>query len=124
MSMCTSRTASRGRRSTRRISTTRRAGWRGLSTSRSRRTPRCRGWRCDSHPLTARAEGGDLLLDASTHDVRVDQDVTLELYDRAAPGGVRFATAEQDGARYLMLRYRPELPAEGRRQRRDWVFLF
>ncbi|MGH7221974.1 MAG: hypothetical protein ACRELF_01970, partial [Gemmataceae bacterium] len=37
---------------------------------------------------------------------------------------VRFSTATQDGYRYLMLRYRPELPGAAKRQRRDWVFLF
>src|SRR5947199_10339394 len=31
---------------------------------------------------------------------------------------------EQDGAKYLMLRYRPDLPMQPQRRRRDWVFLF
>src|SRR5262249_54715421 len=36
----------------------------------------------------------------------------------------RFATAEHEQARYLMVRYRPELGGEARPSRRDWVFLF
>src|SRR5262249_13800132 len=35
----------------------------------------------------------------------------------------RFATAEHDGARYLMVRYRPALAGAARPERRDWVFL-
>src|SRR5262249_14987975 len=35
----------------------------------------------------------------------------------------RFSSFAQDGAEYLLVRYRPELKVEGTRQRRDWVFL-
>src|SRR5258708_1114597 len=31
---------------------------------------------------------------------------------------------EQGGAKYLLLRYRPDMPVQPHRQRRDWVFLF
>ncbi len=35
-----------------------------------------------------------------------------------------FSSAVSDGSKYLMLRWRPELPGEKQRQRRDWIFLF
>jgi hypothetical protein len=83
-------------------------------------------WYCGSHALKARTEAGDLLLDGSGHDVKMYRDVALDLEDSA--GGqveqVRFSTAEHEGARYLMVRYRPDLPGYPQRQRRDWVVLF
>ena len=40
-------------------------------------------------------------------------------------GSARFSSAEQEGAKYLMLRYRPALPGQAAaRQPRNWVFLF
>ncbi len=36
----------------------------------------------------------------------------------------RWSSAEHEGSRYLMLRYRPELRGSPKRERRDWVFLF
>jgi hypothetical protein len=87
-------------------------------------------WVSDSHGdlLTATKELGDLVLDAARHNVNVDGDVSLDLYDNGkAPQGdesARFSAAEHEGARYLMLRYRPSLPTTAARQRRDWVFLF
>jgi tetratricopeptide (TPR) repeat protein len=80
----------------------------------------------DSHELKARQEGGDLILDAKEKFIKADRDVALELDDETAPTEevARIATAEHEGARYLMLRYRPSLPATPQRERRDWVFLF
>jgi ferric-dicitrate binding protein FerR (iron transport regulator)/tetratricopeptide (TPR) repeat protein len=81
-----------------------------------------------SHPaLKAEKRGGDLVLSAEEKDARVDRDVVVDLTDPsagAAKESVRYNGAELDGARYLMLRFRPELPGEGKRQRRDWVILF
>ena len=37
---------------------------------------------------------------------------------------MRFASAEHEGSKYLMLRYRPGLTGTPERKRRDWVFLF
>ena len=42
----------------------------------------------------------------------------------AADERTRWSSAEQDGNRYLMLRYRPVLNSQPKRERRDWVFLF
>jgi ferric-dicitrate binding protein FerR (iron transport regulator)/tetratricopeptide (TPR) repeat protein len=85
-------------------------------------------WHSDSHALTARTENHDLVLTASGRDVKPDRDVVLDLYeqspDSAPHDDARFSSAEHEGAKYLMLRYRPALPAEKKRQRRDWVFLF
>ncbi|HZY87780.1 MAG TPA: VIT domain-containing protein, partial [Gemmataceae bacterium] len=82
-----------------------------------------------SHPaMKATKNGGDLDLSAEEKDARVDRDVVVDLTDASAAAvakeSVRYNSAELDGARYLMLRFRPELPGEGRRQRRDWVILF
>src|SRR5262249_45856853 len=89
-----------------------------------------------SHPkMKMRTDGNDLLLDDTAHDVAVNRDVVVELSERrglsppeavppSPPGQARrlakderlasnplearFSSAEQDGFRYLMLRYRPE----------------
>lgn len=67
-------------------------------------------------------------------DVSVDRDVTLEMETgrptTAAKQRVVFAKGVQKGpkgeveAQYLMVKYRPQLPAAPRRERKDWVFLF
>jgi ferric-dicitrate binding protein FerR (iron transport regulator) len=79
-----------------------------------------------SHTLKATREGKDLLLDVTAKKARVDRDVVLLLTDpRAAERETaRFSTAEHEGARYLMLSYRPELATAAQPGRRDWVFLF
>ena len=88
------------------------------------------GWHSPSHALTASTEKMDLLLTASQHDIRIDRDIVLDLEERG-PGqtgdAARFSSAVSEGARYLMVRYRPALllpPQQGRTPRRDWVFLF
>ncbi|MBY0527099.1 MAG: FecR domain-containing protein [Gemmataceae bacterium] len=83
------------------------------------------GWSSTSHTLTAKKEGNDLLLRAADKNVRIERDIVLSVSDN--PGNkdlARFSTAEHEGAKYLMLRYRPELPGQATRQQRDWVFLF
>jgi tetratricopeptide (TPR) repeat protein len=80
-------------------------------------------WASPSHAFRAATDGGDLVLDAAQKDARINRDVVLNLTEDRPPE-VRFSSAEQDGARYLMLRYRPELPGVKERQRRDWIFLF
>ncbi|MDB5332971.1 MAG: hypothetical protein JWP03_4122, partial [Phycisphaerales bacterium] len=83
-----------------------------------------RAWDSPSHTLAATVEGGDLLLDAKARHAALDRDVVLHLADGTSSDHARFSSFEQDGQRYLMLRYRPELAAGKARQRRDWVFLF
>src|SRR5262249_6115339 len=81
-------------------------------------------WSSPTHPGLAarRTDDGDLILDASADNARVDRDVVLELFDRGDGGErVRWNAASQDGARYVMLRYRPALPAAPNRRRRDWL---
>ena len=81
-------------------------------------------WNSSSHGLKASKDNGDLLLDAAEKDSRFDRDVVLTLgSDDAAPEAARLSSAEQDGAKYLMVRFRPELPVSPQWQRRDWVFL-
>ncbi len=82
-------------------------------------------WHSLSHTLQARKEGADLLLDARANNDKLDRDVVLTFGEGAAEAGTaRFSAAEQEGAKYLMVRYRPDLPGERERRRRDWVFLF
>ncbi len=85
-------------------------------------------WRCPSHALDASLDKKDLVLRAAARDARLDRDVVLELGGAPAKADeelARFTSAEHEGARYLMLRYRPALPSRGgRAERRDWVFLF
>jgi tetratricopeptide (TPR) repeat protein len=85
-------------------------------------------WRSDSHALGAAPSRGDLLLDAARRNVRLNRDLVLELSagksSEALKEAVRFSSAELDGERYLMLRYRPVLAVTPRRRRRDWVVLF
>ncbi|MGL4554257.1 MAG: VIT domain-containing protein, partial [Gemmataceae bacterium] len=78
------------------------------------------GWRSESHALTGRADGGDLVLRAEEKDAALDRDVVLTVTEKE-PGEARFSTVRQDGANYLLVRYRPDLAAPREPQRRDWV---
>jgi ferric-dicitrate binding protein FerR (iron transport regulator)/tetratricopeptide (TPR) repeat protein len=79
-----------------------------------------------SHPdMRFTPQGRDLVLDDSARNVKVDRDVVVELTDHQAQGDqARWSLGELDGQRYLMLRFRPDLPTAPRRERRDWVVLF
>ncbi len=80
-----------------------------------------------SHPaMKIEKKDGDLLLKDAADHAKVDRDVVIELTDPKAVAGesVRWSCADFEGAKYLMLRYKPELPAQPQRERRDWVVLF
>jgi ferric-dicitrate binding protein FerR (iron transport regulator) len=83
---------------------------------------------CPTHSrMQGKVAGGDLLLSAEEHDVKVDRDVVLYLPQgpEAVRGeSVEFRHADHGGFRYSMTRFRPELPTTATRQRRDWVFLY
>ncbi|HEV3204606.1 MAG TPA: VIT domain-containing protein, partial [Gemmataceae bacterium] len=84
-------------------------------------------WKCPSHSeMKAAQDGQDLILDAQDKHIKIDRDLSLELEEdkgiREEEG--RFSTAEHEGAKYLMVRYRPKLENKTARERRDWVFLF
>jgi predicted Zn-dependent protease len=87
------------------------------------------GWAWDSpsHKLQAQEDKKDLRLFGSAKDVPTDRDVVLTLHDPAAGAAdeerVQFSTAAHEGAKYLMVRYRPRLTAKMAAHRRDWVFL-
>jgi len=83
-------------------------------------------WNCPSHELTATTQDDDLVLTAEAKRIKPDRDIVLHLPDSQGDDGksARFSTATHEGARYLMLRYRPELETQPQRKRRDWVFLF
>jgi len=77
-----------------------------------------------THPnMTVRREGGDIVLSDNAKSIKPDADVVVEL-TRPAGESVRWSGVTHDGHRYLMLRYRPELPSRAVRERRDWVFVF
>ncbi len=82
-----------------------------------------------THPAMKRTvQGDDLVLDDAAENCKVDRDVVLDLTDPSFVAedkdAVRFSRAEMDGNEYLMMRYRPALPAQKSRQRRDWIFLY
>src|SRR5262249_40908780 len=64
----------------------------------------------------------------AARNVKVNRDVVLTLTDLSVPWdeSTRFSSFEQDGQKYLMLRYRPALNEGGeqRTEGRNWVFLF
>jgi ferric-dicitrate binding protein FerR (iron transport regulator) len=80
-----------------------------------------------SHPkLAIEKKDSDLVLNLSAKQAKTDRDVLLTITDKktlSSPSAVRFATTTQDGFKYLMLRYRPQLSGAAQGQRRDWVFL-
>ncbi len=86
-------------------------------------------WGSPTHPsMRFAADGPDLLLTDTETNVTADRDVVLELDSgrQTQPGKeARFVSAELDGRRYLMLRYRPTLasPAAVSPMPREWVFL-
>ncbi len=82
------------------------------------------GWQCESHTLIPTKDGDDLLLDAVKRNARLDRDVVLQLSEPAGKGDdVRFSSAELDGQKYVLLRYRPALEGAAQPERRDWVVL-
>jgi tetratricopeptide (TPR) repeat protein len=86
-------------------------------------------WASSSHPtLRASKRDNDLFLDLAEKNVKIDEDIVLELQDTAELKSsaeiARFSSAEHEKDRYVMLRYRPNLPGQPLRERRDWIFLF
>src|SRR5262249_40434829 len=90
-------------------------------------------WSTDSHPrVKARGDGGDLILEDEARDVAINRDVVLNFDERnrsddAEPA--HWSQFEQDGGRYLMVRFRPKLTASRQgagqsRPQRNWVVLF
>ena len=84
-------------------------------------------WESTSHQFDVSQDKGDLVLDASAKKIKPDRDIALTLHGSAGTGNVapaRYATCVHDGSHYLALRWRPQLPSQKQRQRRDWIFLF
>ncbi len=86
-------------------------------------------WHSPSHLLTSRKVDGDLVLDGSGQHVELSDDLVVELVETDAISGAaksaapRVSVFEQDGSRYAMLRYRPELKSTEKRGQRNWIFL-
>ncbi len=79
-------------------------------------------WRSLHHDLKAEQDGNDLLLRADKASDTMQRDVVLEI---AAPDSAkpRLSTYEHEGARYVALRWMPDLPATLPPPSRHWLFL-
>ena len=78
--------------------------------------------------MQVRIDGTDRVLSAREKNATLKKDVVLQITDPSA-GPVaedvaRMSTFAQDGAQYLMLRYRPKMASLPARERRDWVVLY
>ncbi len=79
-----------------------------------------------SHPNAKHTvKGEDLVLTDEAKNIKIDRDIVLSFADHSAANeSTRWSSGELDGQKYLMVRYRPDLPSAPRRERRDWVILF
>jgi autotransporter-associated beta strand protein len=79
-------------------------------------------WRSLHHDLKAQQEGTDLLLSTDKTSDRMQRDVVLEI---ATPPSTspRMSSFDHEGARYLALRWTPDLPAAPPPTARHWLFL-
>jgi len=86
-------------------------------------------WESPTHRLTAARQGEDLVLEAEARNAAPHDDVVVNLRDEADDAAAMdaqsaaFSSAQHETGSFLMLRFRPNLPAPERKQRRHWVFL-
>lgn len=90
-------------------------------------------WFSPTHLLDSSDEDGDLVIEGDLQNAVLDDDLVVELtsvdskrqrLSREFEETASFSTADHEGHRYQMLRFRPELSGELVRPRRNWVFLF
>lgn len=85
-------------------------------------------WNSPTHHLDVSDDQGDLILSTSKTNSAMDRDLVLELKsqkkDAVQQNRVVWTSAEHNQQKYLMLRFRPDLPGRLKRTRRNWVFLF
>ncbi len=102
-------------------------------------------WNSPSHELQSSTDDGDLLLEAVEQNSTMERDIVLELQEtrtsrsalgsrlRGNDGEVEVRSPHAAGLwtrsphgdhEYLMLRFRPELPATMQRPKRNWIILF
>jgi hypothetical protein len=85
------------------------------------------GWKSNCRNLAEIKAGSDLVLDAATKETELGGELVLELAPHQPPPAnqtmARFYSAELDGEKYFMVRYRPVLPATTTQRPRDWIFL-
>jgi autotransporter-associated beta strand protein len=79
-------------------------------------------WRSLHHDLQAEADGPDLLLRSDKADDTMQRDVVLEIAtpESTAP---RLSSFDHEGARYVAMRWTPDLPAAPPPPSRHWLFL-
>ena len=82
----------------------------------------------DSHPdMVIAPQGADMVAKVAGKNIKPNRDVTLEIHDTAQAGSTdmaAFTSCVYENQHYLMLKYRPALAQERKRERRDWVILF
>lgn len=90
-------------------------------------------WFSPTHLLKATDDGNNLILEGDLHNAVLDKDLVVELTSADSLGPdlsrkieetVAFSSAQHDGFRYQMLRFRPDLQGELQRPRRNWVLLY
>lgn len=79
-------------------------------------------WRSLHHDLAAKTDGDDLILSSDKQNDSMQRDVVLE-FATPASTAPRVSTFEHEGARYLGLRWTPDLPAAPPPAARHWLFL-
>jgi hypothetical protein len=93
----------------------------GLRTGSSFYSP---GTMETSPVIEQKEQGRDLVLTSSMNNARPNWDVGLEIYGHeTASDHARFATCTTSDGKYLMVAYRPDLPARARAEHRHWVIL-
>lgn len=98
-----------------------------------------RSWSSDSHEMAAKKQGDDLVLSAQGQNVTPNRDVVLKLEEADTPADrAVFSTCTHDGAKYLMIRFRPSWEAEADKKEktrqaseanrarppRNWIVIF
>jgi ferric-dicitrate binding protein FerR (iron transport regulator)/tetratricopeptide (TPR) repeat protein len=83
----------------------------------------------ESHPdMQLKPDNVDMVLSAREKNATLKKDVTLSIVenpnDVSAEDGARYSSFTHEGAQYLMVRYRPKMASNAKRERRDWVFLY
>ncbi|MCA9012444.1 MAG: FecR domain-containing protein, partial [Planctomycetaceae bacterium] len=80
-------------------------------------------WRSQSHAMTVKNDGDDLVLDAVLKNALLDRDLVLRVAENTNLKS-QISNYKYDGQQYLMLRLRPELAGDMQRKPHHWGFIF
>ena len=82
-------------------------------------------WTSPSHEFTASSDDTDLVLETTEQNSTMDRDLVFELENDEDPQtGTQWSRTVHEDQQYLMLRFRPDLPAKKQRTPRNWIILF